>query len=146
MENHEVWAALRAVGKARREWATAQTAFVSNVEAVMARLLNEAAVNRVSDHEVAMLTGFTVKRVRMMMREQGLNPKSGRTLMAKHAAETLASNAALLGVEPKEMDLTSPLAYLPAGSALRKETLSVSQVEIEEMNCPECGVVIEVIR
>jgi hypothetical protein len=120
MRTFDVQIALEAVAEARDKWDTARRRFNSEVQYVMARLLNEAAVNRMSVEQVAAASGLTPKRVRAMMRENGLNPKQGKGLMARNAAKTLAENAALLGVEPHEMDLTSPLAYLPMGSELKR--------------------------
>jgi hypothetical protein len=53
------------------------------------------------------------------MRNSGLDPRQGKSLLAKTAAEHLQENAALMGIEPHEMDLMSPLAYLPMGQELR---------------------------
>lgn len=120
MKKFDVVVALEAIREARSKWAVAQTSFTADVETLMKRLLNEAAVNYMSVEEVARASGLTTKRVRSLMRENNLNPKNGRRLLAKTASETLVENAALLGVEPREFDLTSPLAYLPMGSQLRE--------------------------
>lgn len=119
MKKLDVVIALETVKEARAKWAVAQTSFTADVSTVMKRLLNEAAVNMMSAEEVAKASGLTVKRVRALMRENNLNPKNSKRLLAKTAAETLAENAALMGVEPREFDLMSPLAYLPMGSSLK---------------------------
>lgn len=106
---------------------------MADVELVMKRLLNEAAVHFMSAEEVAKASGLTTKRVRMLMRENNLNPKNGKRLLAKTAAATLVENAALLDVEPREFDLTSPLAYLPMGSTLKGflgNSVSGEEVEV----------------
>lgn len=123
MEKFGVTLGLEHVALARREWTQALRKFEADVEYVMKRLINEAAVNYMSAEQVAAASGLTVKRVRLLMRNNGLDPKRSKRLLAKRAAETLAENAALLGVEPHEVDLMSPLAYLPAGSVLRRQFL-----------------------
>lgn len=119
MQKAEVNTALTQIAEARAAWVKINNEFNSNVDRLMTRLLNEAAANRMSVEEVARASGLTVKRVRVLMRNRGLNPKDGKNLLAKKAAETLESNANLLGIEPGDMDLMSPLTYLPAGSQLR---------------------------
>lgn len=122
--------ALLRVRVAKAQWAVAQTKFNSDTEAIMSRLLHEAAAARMSPEEVANYSGFTAKRIRMIMRIIGLNPRDGKNLLSKKAAEALADNAALLGIEPSEMDLMSPLAYLPMGPEMKRElqAKAVSQV------------------
>lgn len=122
------------VANAKREWAKAQTQFNSGVNAVMARLLHEAAVARMSPEMVANTSGFTVKRIRSMMREVGLNPRDGKGMLSARAAAALESNAALMGVEPKDMDLLSPLAYLPMGGQLKR---ALAAAAVDEANQPE---------
>lgn len=130
MKKFEVQVALEAVAEARSAWGAANRKFQSDLDGVMARLLNEAARNYMSITEVAKAAGLTTARVRSEMRKVGLNPKNGRTLLAKTASEALSNNAALLGIEPHEMDLTSPLAYLPMGSQM-KAFLETERAEIE---------------
>jgi hypothetical protein len=135
MKKFDVLIALEKIRDAKGEWAKAITDFNADIEMMMRRLLREAAVNYMSADEVAKASGFTVKRVRILMRSAGLDPKRGKRLLSKIAADTLADNAALMGIEPHEMDLMSPLAYLPMGKQMRRELeeRSVSQVtELEE--------------
>lgn len=120
MKTDEVTAALGVVAEAKAEWTKARAKFDSDVALVMARLLNEAALNMMTAQQISKASGLTVKRVRQLMRDHGLNPKVGRRELAKHAAEALQENSSLLGIEPHEMDLMSPLAYLPMGSEMRK--------------------------
>lgn len=133
MHKFEVQLAMEALSDARKEWNLAISRFNSEIDAVMARLLNEAAVNKMSVAQVAAYTGMTQTRVRIQMRKHGLNPRTGRNLLAAQAAATLAENAVLMGVEPHEFDLTSPLAYLPMGAELRKflETNRLSSADLE---------------
>ena len=120
MKKDEVLANLGFVKTAKEQHALDEAKFQSDVWAVMRRLLHEAAANHMSVEMVAKSSGHTVKRIRQMMRDVGLNPASGRNLLSAKAAEALATNADLLGIEPSEMDLMSPLAYLPMGEQLRR--------------------------
>lgn len=130
MNREDTVAVLTQIGEARKAWAQAHIALNSDVYSLMRRMLHEAAVNRMSIEEVASLTGFTVSRVRQLMRDMGMNPKSSRSLLAKNSATVLAENATILGIEPSDFDLMSPLAYLPMGKDMRKtiEDKSVSSV------------------
>lgn len=119
MDTEAILATLNQIKDAKAKWASAVTKFNTDAEYVLKHLIREAAHNRMSAEQVAAASGYTVKRIRAVMREIGLNPRDGKTLLEKKAAEALAANADLLGVKPGEIDLTSPLAYLPAGSLLK---------------------------
>lgn len=119
MKKQEVLDGLAGIATAKRKWNTARLKFLSDVEAVMQRLFLEAAVNRMTAAEVGKAVGLSQPEVRRYMRKFGMNPKDGKTLLAKQAGDALTKNAALLGIEPSEMDLMSPLAYLPMGSQMR---------------------------
>lgn len=121
MQKFDVQISLDKVAAARAVWAEEQTKFTKTIEDVMRRLLHEAARNFMSPEEVAAHSGFTVKRVRALMRDAGLHPRDGKNLLSKKAAEALSENAELLGIEPGKMDLMSPLAYLPMGEKLKAE-------------------------
>lgn len=138
MKFYDVQIALEGIAEARTAWDRGLRKFNSDVEYLMARLLNEAAVNHMSVEQVAKASGLTAKRVRSLMRAHGLNPKQGKRMLANHAAEALASNAALLGIEPNEMDLMSPLAYLPMGSDLKKFLETDAMKGVKEIP-PETG-------
>lgn len=138
MLTFEITLALEAVRDARKEWNKATAKFNADVEFLMTRLLNEAAAAKMGQTQVAESLGVTPTRLRKMMRDHGLNPKTGRNLLAKQAAETLEENAALLGVEPHQVDLTSPLAYLPIGSNLRK-FLETNTVTGDDFDAIETG-------
>ena len=120
MKKFEVLMALESLAEAAKEWTQARRKFESEFDFVLSRLLNEAAVNKMTVGEVAKHSGSTPSKVRDAMRRMGLDPKKGKGLLAKQASETLAHNAELMGVEPSEFDLTSPLAYLPMGSELKR--------------------------
>jgi len=134
MKKADIIEALVKVRVAKAQWAVAQTKFNSDVEAIMTRLLHEAAVARMSDTEVANASGFTVKRIRMIMRVIGLNPRDGKNLLSAKAAEALANNATLLGIEPSEMDLMSPLAYLPMGEQMKRELQEKTVSQVTEVS------------
>lgn len=120
MNRQDVTAALVRIREARRKWDIARAKFNSDVDTAMMRLINEAAANFMSAEDVSKYSGFTVKRVRAIMRENSLDPKRGRRLIARKAASTLEENALIMGIDPRDMDLMSLLAYLPAGKELRK--------------------------
>lgn len=132
MEKFGVQLELEALAKVIKEWAAAIKQHQSDVDTVMSRLLHEAAANRMSPEQVARSLGSTPTRVRALMRRHGLNPKMGKNLLERTAAQALHENAALLGIEPREMDLLSPLAYLPMGEAMR-ERVSGNRPETMEM-------------
>jgi hypothetical protein len=131
----EIQAALRRVHDARERWVAEHASFTVNVDTIMRRLIHEAAAAFMSAEQVSSLSGITVKRIRALMRTYDLDPKGGKQMLSRKAAEALANNAELLGIEPSEMDLMSPLAYLPAGSELRKQMAGqqVSQVFYDEV-------------
>lgn len=145
MHKFEVLLALEAVRDARKQWGTAQAKFNADVELLFSRLLNEAAVNKMSVAAVGEAAGMTATKVRALMRKHGLNPKTGRNLLAAQAARALEENSALLGVEPHEFDLTSPLAYLPMGDSLRRfletnrlDESDLDAIEAETVVCQAC--------
>jgi len=125
MDRFGVQLALEKVAADREQWAAARTTFNAQVEPVMSRLIYEAVANRMSIEQIAAASGLTTKRVRVLMRDSGLDPKKGRGVLSQAAASALRENAALLDIDPLQMDLTSPLAYLPMGQELR-ETLANS--------------------
>jgi hypothetical protein len=146
MQKFDVRFALEGVAEARAKWTAAKRQFDADVNKVMRRLLHEAAANYMSVEEVAQASGLGKTQVRSMMRLNGMDPRDGKTLLAETAAKALAENAELLGIPVHEMDLMSPLAYLPMGSELRQalQDKAVSQVtELDEPEFPEtcshCG-------
>jgi len=136
MDKIGVETSLRAVRSARGKWNQARREFDKNVDLIMARLLHEAAANMMSVHDVSMASGLTTKRVRALMRALGMNPHSGKKLLADQAAKALHENAELMGVNPREFDLMSPLAYLPMGKelrmALKKEGTTAPVMELDD--------------
>lgn len=134
MDKFGVLLNLEYVAVARKEWDLAKTRFDADVEYVMRRLLHEAARNYMSVDQVAGASGMTQKQVRKLMRDSGLNPKDSKRLLGQKAAEVLAENAELLGVDPHEMDLMSPLAYLPMGDELRSKLQEQATAQVHEVS------------
>lgn len=119
MKLFEIQMTMQRIREARAEW-SAKHREVNEVAArSMRRLLHEAIAQRMSVEDVAKYSGYTKARIRQMMRGMDLEPRWSKTMLAKTAAEALRTNAELLGIDPVDMDLMSPLAYLPAGSQLR---------------------------
>lgn len=133
MQKFDVQIALEGIHEARHKWGVAQREFQKNLDMVMSRLIHEAAANYMSVVEVSRVSGMTTHRVRGIMRQNGLNPHSNKTLLAEQAAKALAVNAELMGVKPHEMDLTSPLAYLPMGSELRQQLTDKTVSQVHEV-------------
>lgn len=125
---------LRRVAAARKTWGLAHTEFFVNVDTIMRRLIHEGIANRMSAEQVASLSGVSVKHIRQLMRTYDLDPKGGKQMLSRKAAETLANNAELLGIDPVDMDLMSPLAYLPAGSELRKAMAAQGVSQVTEVS------------
>lgn len=130
MHKFEVTLALEAIKDSRDRWREGRKEFDAGVERVMARLLHEAMRHFMSVGQVSRLSGLTPARVRMLMRKHGLDQFSGKRLLSEKAAKALEGNAELLGIQPHEIDLTSPLAYLPAGKDVERlvRDQTVSQV------------------
>lgn len=135
MKKIDVLIQLQRINEAHRKWNVARLEFLTASNHMMARLLHEAAANFMSAEEVAKASGFTVKNIRNQMRNAGLNPKDGKRLLSKKAAEALANNAALLGIEPHEMDLMSPLAYLPMGEQMKRELRASAVSQVTDVPC-----------
>lgn len=95
--------------------------FNAQWDTFMSRVLYEALAQRMSVAQIAAACGVSERVIRAMLRDRGLNPNSSKRTLAGQAADALHANAALLGIEPREMNLMSPLAYLPMGEKMRKE-------------------------
>lgn len=134
MQKFDVQIALEGIAEANAEWRKALAEFNRDTEYVMNRLVREASVNYMSAEEVAKYSGYTVKRIRAMMRSVGLDPKASKRLLSAKAAAALAENAALLNVAPHEMDLMSPLAYLPMGSQLKRELQNKTTSQVHDVS------------
>lgn len=149
MNKFGVTMALGRVHEARSKWNSAKRDFDEAVDKVMAVLLHEAARALMTQQEVAAASGLPVKRVRDLMRKHGLNPRDGKQMLSRQAAKALNENADLLGIKPQEMDLTSPLAYLPMGDEMRRQLADAQVKRVQEfpetvtdevnVECPSCG-------
>lgn len=133
MQKFDVQIALERVQEARAAWGSANRDFQSAVDKIMGRLLHEAARNFMSVDEVVKASGMTRHRVRELMRKNNLNPRDGKRMLAKSAAKALNENAELLGINPFEMDLMSPLAYLPMGQELRQALTDKTTSKVTEL-------------
>ncbi len=133
MTHHEVTAALEHLRAAESEWLTARAKYNSDSEALLSALLLRGLEVRLSPEDIGRASGIGATAMRRRVRALGLNTRRGAAALSREASETLRENAALLGIAPEDVDLLSPLAYLPAGPALRMfpET-SVTEDDIEE--------------
>lgn len=116
--------ALENINEQAEKWKKAYREFGRAFERALVKCMYEAIANGMSIEQFAKESGLTTKAVRRLMRNNGLDPKNGKSFLAHAAAEALQQNAELLGIDPLQMDLTSPLAYLPMGSDLREALLS----------------------
>lgn len=133
MDKFGVQLALEGVREAEDKWRDAGREFRSRLHAVMKRLMYEAAANRMSVSEVSKASGKSRAAVRNAMRMAGLDPRDGKTLLAETAADALKNNADLLGIPVHEMDLMSPLAYLPMGSEMRQAIIDATTKGVTEL-------------
>lgn len=128
MQKFIVQLMLEHVREVREQASRANRDYNEGMNKVLASLLHHAALNFMSSHEVGKALGMSPSRVRTLMKANGLNPTSGKRLLSEQAAKALAENAELMGIEPSQMDLMSPLAYLPMGEQLRKQFLETEAV------------------
>ena len=133
MLKYEVMVALNKVAEAKVAWWAANREFNEQSDLLMRRLLNEAAINLMSAEDVARESGLTLARVRRLMRLNSLNPRNGKRLLAEEAAKNLRDNAELMGVEVYDIDLMSPLAYLPAGKKIREDVAASRTAGVTEI-------------
>lgn len=133
MRKFDVIIALEGIKEAGEKWRKARREYDQNVALLMRRLIHEAAANYMSDLDVARASGLHIRQVRRHMKAAGLDFYRGKTLLAGKASEVLASNAEIMGIEPHEMDLTSPLAYLPMGSQMRQRLQDGSVSKVTEL-------------
>lgn len=133
MRKFDVQIALEKVGEARAEWSARQREFQAGVDSVLAVLLHEAARAYMSPDEIAKASGLSRSQVRDRMKRLGLSPSNGKRALSDQAAKALRENAALLGVKPHEMDLTSPLAYLPMGEQMKRDLQEQRIVRVTDL-------------
>ena len=133
MNKFDVEMSLGRLAEQQSAWAAAQREFTDARERMLTYLIHQASRNFMSVAEVSRASGLPVARVRSLMRKAGLNPKSPRSLLAEQSAKALAENADLLGIDPAQMDLTSPLAYLPMGQRLKDELIESRVARVTEV-------------
>lgn len=122
MKTQEISRRLRVVGDADHEWRKARTAYETDRDRVLKRLLHEAVAARFSVEKIARDLRLGVKPAITLLRKYkliGVRSGTPRPLLADKASGALQHNAELLGINPSEFDLTSPLAYLPMGADLK---------------------------
>lgn len=135
MKQFEVQLAFEELRSQFDKWKKAFNDVAREFDKIMTRLIHEAVANRMSVEQIASATGLSPKVVRMKMRRMGFDPKRGRGPLAHAAAEALRTNAELLGVDPLDIDLTSPLAYLPGGSQLQAAAQSEAVKGVKDVQC-----------
>jgi hypothetical protein len=121
MNQEETTAALGDLRDAREKWHQAQVDFRVEYNTIVRRLIYEALANFMGAAHIASALGISQKSVRALMRGMGLDPRAGQRVLNAKASDAMLENAALMGIDPKDMDLTSPLAYLPMGKDLRRQ-------------------------
>lgn len=147
MNTLEIEMGLETIREARKQWAKAQTEYRENEAFALRRLFYEAAAKYMSAEYVSKHSGLPLARVRALMRQFGLNPKDRKALLAESASKALLENAELMGKMPHEMDLSSPLAYLPMGKHMRDQIVEARVARVTELEdapvttglwCREC--------
>ena len=133
MDRFGVQLTLESLREAAEEWKAAYKKFGDELARCYTRMIYEAIASGMSVEQFAVYSGMTPKAVRTLMRKQGLDPKKGKRFLSHSAAEALRENAELLGIQPNEMDLRSPLAYLPMGSQLRAQLDSDEVKGVKEL-------------
>lgn len=134
MDLDQVTAGLKQMRSAREAWGKGRTEFFAAYDVLLRRYIYEACANYMGAAQIAEALGVGASTVRAKMRSLDLDPRGGKRSLNAAASQAMMENSALMGIDPADMDLTSPLAYLPMGSVLRKQlemqTLSaVTEVE-----------------
>lgn len=129
----EVKSMLGQLREAREAWGKGRTEFFSGYDWVLSRLVHEGAKNYMSDRDMADALGVKVKTIREKMRNIGLDPRAGKRVLSSRASQAMLENAAIMGIEPNMMDLTSPLAYLPMGEQMRKQFQDQTLARVTEL-------------
>lgn len=132
MKKLEVFSFLNQIKEAREARSKAVQDLSIAISEMMRLLIHEGLAQFMSPEQIASESGHPVKYVRELMRTMDLDPKSGRTTLSKKAAEALNTNAALMGIDPADFDLTSPLAYLPMGSVLKRQLTDARTSQVTE--------------
>lgn len=144
MNKFDVTIRLEKLAAARTEWSTKRREFDDAYETALLRLVYEGLRAFMTIDEMATSLSVPTTRVRTFMRRNGVEPRQGKRVLSDQAAVALRDNAELLGIDPINMDLTSPLAYLPMGEKMKRElqdeqVSSVNEFPETECRCPDCG-------
>lgn len=129
-----VVAGLEKMREAREAWGKGRTEFFAAYDILLRRYIYEGCANYMGANQIAGALGVSPRTIRTKMRSMGLDPKGGKRTLNATASEAMLENAALMGIEPSEMDLTSPLAYLPMGSQLRQQLQDQSLARVTEVS------------
>jgi hypothetical protein len=132
-----VVAGLERMREAREAWGKGRTEFFSAYDLLLRRYIYEGCANYMGATQIAKALGVSPRTIREKMRALGLDPKAGKRALNSKASEAMLENAALMGIEPSEMDLTSPLAYLPMGSQLRQQLQDQALADSRAIEEPE---------
>jgi hypothetical protein len=139
MRKFDVVIGLERLAEARRRWNDGRKEFDTGFDRALSRLVHEGTREFMSPREMANVLGWPVGRMRTFMQKHNLNPRDGKRVLSDQAAKALRENAALLGVKPHEMDLTSPLAYLPMGNDLRTQLQDQTTAQVKEFPETDAG-------
>jgi len=139
MKMTDVLEGLRQMREAREAWGRGRTEFFAAYDIMLTRYMYEAFANSMSVEHIANALNVTPKTIRTKMRSLNLDPRAGVRALNKAASQAMLDNAALMGIDPRDMDLTSPLAYLPMGSDLRRK-LDEQRLKAAEPEFPETEV------
>jgi hypothetical protein len=123
---------MRVWGKASDEGRIKIASYRKQMNAVLMRLIYEGAMNYMSAKDMASELGVSPRAMRAALRAAGLPTRVDKRLLADSAAKALRENAEALGVKPWQMDLMSPLAYLPMGDAMKRSLLAETTQGVTE--------------
>lgn len=116
----EVGKMLAELRRQREAWKDARREFQSEYAETLRWLILEAAATLYSLQEISEILDVPQKTIKAIAKKDDLNFKHDRVLLSHSAVNALRENAALMGINPEDFDLLSPLAYLPMGEELRK--------------------------
>lgn len=137
MNKFDVEMQMHKLADQQEAWHHAHRGFRDAYRALRLRLVLEGLRLYMSVEDVAKMLEVSQRDVRDDMRRAHLNPKRSKTMLAKSAADALNGNASLLGIEPGQVDLLSPLAYLPMGDRMRRELQDQTLSEVTDIPEPE---------
>lgn len=116
----EVLSALSDIGTAQLEFHRVAKRYEAERDRALLPLVLEGARLRLSAKRMAAYAGVTQGRIKSILRRTGIDGRN-ISMVAEQTEKVLEHNAALLDVDITQIDLMSPLAYIPAGPGLRRE-------------------------